>query len=124
MLQKSDSIIVVHYPGLESHESRDIVLKQHRDGMGGGVLSFRIKGGGSAAVKFCQSTKLFVLAVSLGGVESLVELPTSMTHARIPDQAREEVDVYDDLIRMSCGVEASIDLEWDIQQALKQALSN
>ncbi|OAQ99869.1 hypothetical protein LLEC1_07148 [Akanthomyces lecanii] len=122
-LEASPLVVAVNYPGLESHPHRTIAKKQHRDGMGGGMLSFRIKGGHDAAERFCSLTKIFTLAESLGGVESLVELPSSMTHAGIPKEQRESVGVYDDLVRVSCGVEDAEDLKADVLQALEAAVS-
>jgi cystathionine gamma-lyase len=121
-LESSPHVVAVNYPGLDSHPHRDIALKQHRDGMGGGMLSFRIKGGAAAAERFCQFTNLFTLAESLGGVESLVEVPSSMTHAGIPQEQRESVGVFDDLVRISCGVEEGEDLRNDVLQALEKAV--
>ncbi|KAK1982452.1 Cys/Met metabolism PLP-dependent enzyme [Colletotrichum cereale] len=122
-LEASDNVIAVNYPGLDSHPHRAIAKKQHRDGMGGGMLSFRIKGGHAAAERFCQLTRIFTLAESLGGVESLVELPSSMTHAGIPKDQREAVGVFDDLVRISCGVEDAEDLRRDVLQALDKAVA-
>ncbi|OAA64886.1 cystathionine gamma-lyase [Cordyceps fumosorosea ARSEF 2679] len=122
-LEASPNVIAVNYPGLDSHPHRAIAKKQHRNGMGGGMLSFRIKGGHDAAERFCSLTKIFTLAESLGGVESLVELPSSMTHAGIPKEQREAVGVFDDLVRLSCGVEDAEDLKNDILQALDAAVS-
>lgn len=122
-LESHPSVIAVNYPGLESHPHRAIAKKQHRDGMGGGMLSFRIKGGHAAAERFCQLTRIFTLAESLGGVESLVEVPSSMTHAGIPREQREAVGVFDDLVRMSCGVEDATDLRKDALQALELAVA-
>jgi cystathionine gamma-lyase len=121
-LERSPHVIAVNYPGLDSHPHRAIALKQHRNGMGGGMLSFRIKGGHAAAERFCQVTNIFTLAESLGGVESLVEVPSSMTHAGIPKDQREAVGVYDDLVRISCGVEDAEDLKADVLQALEKAV--
>ncbi|OBT65593.1 cystathionine gamma-lyase [Pseudogymnoascus sp. 23342-1-I1] len=121
-LSSSPHVISVNYPGLASHPHRAIALRQHRNGMGGGMLSFRIKGGAAAAEKFCQATSLFVLAESLGGVESLVEVPSSMTHSGIPQEQREAVGVWDDLVRISCGVEDGEDLRGDVLQALERAV--
>ncbi|KAH9235926.1 hypothetical protein K456DRAFT_1748517 [Colletotrichum gloeosporioides 23] len=121
-LEASPNVIAVNYPGLDSHPHRAIAKKQHRDGMGGGMLSFRIKGGHAAAERFCQLTKILTLAESLGGVESLVEVPSSMTHAGIPKDQREAVGVFDDLVRISCGVEDAQDLRRDVLQALDQAV--
>lgn len=122
VLSSSPHVTAVNYPGLAKHPQRHVVLKQHRDGLGGGMLSFRIRGGKAAAEKFCQTTKLFVLAESLGGVESLIEIPASMTHAGIPKVAREAAGVYDDLIRISVGVEDGEDLVNDLLNALEEVV--
>jgi len=121
-LEASSHVIAVNYPGLESHPHRYIAVKQHRKGMGGGMLSFRIKGGHAAAERFCQYTTIFTLAESLGGVESLVEVPSSMTHAAIPKVQREAAGVFDDLVRVSCGIEDAEDLTMDVLQALEKAV--
>ncbi|KAL8872742.1 MAG: hypothetical protein Q9174_001681 [Haloplaca sp. 1 TL-2023] len=121
-LEDSPNVLLVNYPGLPSHPQRAIALKQHRNGMGGGMLSFRIKGGAGAAERFCQSTAIFTLAESLGGVESLVEVPSSMTHSGIPKEDREKAGVWDDLVRISCGVEDAEDLKKDVLQALEKAV--
>lgn len=120
-LESSPNVISVNYPGLASHAQRAVALKQHRSGMGGGMLSFRVKGGAAAAERFCQSTNIFTLAESLGGVESLVEVPSSMTHSGIPKEQREKAGVWDDLVRISCGVEDAEDLKADVLQALEKA---
>lgn len=121
-LEASPHVISVNYPGLKSHKQHAIALKQHRDGMGGGMLSFRIRGGHEAAERFCQETKIFTLAESLGGVESLVEVPGAMTHAGIPREQREAAGVWDDLVRVSCGIEDEADLTADVLQALEKAV--
>lgn len=121
-LQASPHVLAVNYPGISSHKQRHIALKQHRSGLGGGMLSFRIRGGKEAAERFCQATQIFTLAESLGGVESLVEVPGSMTHAGIPREQREVAGVFDDLIRLSCGVEDGVDLVADIRQALEKVV--
>lgn len=121
-LASSPHTLLVNYPGLRSHPQHDIALKQHRSGLGGGMLSFRIKGGPEAAERFCQSTNIFTLAESLGGVESLCEVPSSMTHAGIPKEQREAAGVWDDLVRISCGIEDGEDLKKDVLQALERAV--
>lgn len=126
-LEDSPHVLAVNYPGLDSHRQRKIALKQHRDGLGGGMVSFRIKHNGSltgeqAADKFCQSTHIFTLAESLGGIESLCEVPGAMTHAGIPKDQREAAGVFDDLVRLSCGVEDAVDLVNDIRQALEKVV--
>ncbi|KAF2452656.1 cystathionine gamma-lyase [Lineolata rhizophorae] len=122
-LRASPHVLAVNYPGLPSHPQHRIALKQHRGGMGGGMLSFRLRGGKRAAERFCQFTRVFTLAESLGGVESLVEVPSSMTHAGIPREAREAAGVFDDLVRVSCGVEDAEDLREDVLQALEKAVA-
>jgi len=122
VLESSPHVISVNYPGLDSHPHRAVALKQHRDGMGGGMLSFRVRGGAVGAERFCQATRIFTLAESLGGVESLVEVPAAMTHAGIPHEKRERVGIFDDLIRVSCGVEDTEDLVKDVLQALEDAV--
>ncbi|KAF5102090.1 hypothetical protein D0Z00_000550 [Geotrichum galactomycetum] len=117
------TVEAVSYPGLKSYPKRAVVVKQHRDGLGGGMVSFRIKGGAEAAAKFCSSTKIFTLAESLGGIESLCEVPAAMTHAGIPQDKREASGVFDNLIRLSVGIEDTEDLVADIAQALEQAAS-
>ncbi|WPG98928.1 cystathionine gamma-lyase-like protein [Acrodontium crateriforme] len=121
-LESSPHVISVNYPGIASHKQRKIAIKQHRDGLGGGMLSFRIRGGREAAERFCQATQIFTLAESLGGIESLVEVPASMTHAGIPKEQREIAGVFDDLVRISCGVEDGRDLVIDVTSALEKAL--
>lgn len=123
-LEASPLVRAVNYPGSNSHPQRTIALQQHRDGMGGGMLSFRIQGGLEAAERFCQNTRIFTLAESLGGIESLCEVPSSMTHAGIPKEAREAVGVFDDLVRLSCGVEDAEDLKADVLQALQKAVGS
>lgn len=122
VLSSSPHVIAVNYPGLESHRHHAIAQRQHRAGLGGGMLSFRINGGHAAAERFCQNTTIFVLAESLGGVESLVEVPSSMTHAGIPRAERETAGVWDDLVRVSCGIEDEEDLRKDVLRALEKAV--
>lgn len=118
LLAQDDRVIAVNYPGLATHPNRDVVERQHRDGLGGGMISFRIRGGAEAASKFSSATRLFALAESLGGVESLVEVPAAMTHGGIPKEQREESGVFDDLIRLSVGIEDTDDLLNDVKEAL------
>lgn len=120
-LEKDPNVLAVNYPGLASSPYREIVQKQHRDGLGGGMISFRIKGGAEAVKKFTTSTRLFILAESLGGIESLLEVPSVMTHGGIPKEQREASGVFDDLIRLSVGIEDTDDLLADIKEALVAA---
>ncbi|AOW06725.1 Cys/Met metabolism PLP-dependent enzyme-domain-containing protein [Yarrowia lipolytica] len=122
-LEKSPLVEAVNYPGLESNPRREVVKRQHRNGLGGGMISFRIKGGAESANKFCQNTKIFTLAESLGGIESLCEVPAAMTHAGIDVKAREASGVFDNLVRLSVGIEDKEDLLKDVEQALQSAAS-
>ncbi len=121
-LLASPHVLAVNYPGLPSHPQAAIAARQHRAGLGGGMLSFRIRGGADAAGRFCQETRIFTLAESLGGVESLVEVPGSMTHAGIPREQREAAGVWDDLVRLSCGIEDAEDLKRDVLTALEKTV--
>ena len=88
----------------------------------GGMLSFELEGGGvEAANEFASSTRVFTLAESLGGVESLVEVPASMTHASIPAEVRRAQGLADGLVRLSVGIEHIDDLVADVDQALEKA---
>ena len=87
----------------------------------GGMLSFEVEGGVDAARELARRTRLFTLAESLGGVESLIELPALMTHASLPAARREEIGIDDGLIRLSVGIEEVDDLIDDLVQALEPA---
>ncbi|AWV90135.1 cystathionine gamma-synthase [Bradymonas sediminis] len=107
----------VIYPGLESHPQYDIAQKQMTGG--GGMITFVMKGGLEPARKMLESVKIFALAESLGGVESLIEHPAIMTHASIPPEIRAELGISDGMIRLSVGIEDGDDLIADLEQALK-----
>lgn len=109
---KVESVI---YPGLESHSQHDLAKKQ-MSGFGG-MITFFIKGGMPEARKFLERVKIFALAESLGGVESLVEHPGIMTHASVPPERRKELGINDALIRLSVGIEDIEDLINDLEQA-------
>lgn len=109
----------VIYPGLKSHPQHKIAKKQ-MSGFGG-MVTFFVKGGLKESKKFLENTKLFALAESLGGVESLVDHPAIMTHASIPKKVREELGIFDNLIRLSVGIEDSEDLIADLEHALKKS---
>ncbi|GGZ61127.1 cystathionine gamma-synthase [Mesonia mobilis] len=107
----------VYWPGLENHPNHDIAKKQMKDF--GGMVSFTTKGNElEDAVSFVEKLKVFTLAESLGGVESLAGHPASMTHASIPKEEREKTGVVDSLIRLSVGIEDEEDLINDLKQAL------
>ena len=106
----------VWYPGLESHPGHDIAARQMHGGFGG-VVSVQIKAGAEASKRFAASTEIFTLAESLGGVESLIEHPAAMTHASV---AGTTLQVPDNLIRLSVGIENVDDLIADLDQALSR----
>ncbi|KAI9461342.1 Cys/Met metabolism PLP-dependent enzyme-domain-containing protein [Boletus coccyginus] len=139
-LERSPLVEEVIYPGLASHPRNSIAYRQlapHakrfvdtlQDEQGddggfpyGGMVSFRIRGGASEASKFLTATRLFTLAESLGGVESLAELPAQMTHVGIPEAERAVLGIGENLIRLSVGVEETEDLVRDVEQALEVAV--
>src|SRR6478609_1584460 len=105
-----DSVL---YPGLRSHPGHEVAKRQMS--AFGGMVSVRMRGGPQAAHDFCSRTEIFILAESLGGVESLIEYPGAMTHA---STAGSQLEVPDDLVRLSVGIEDSADLLADLEQAL------
>jgi cystathionine beta-lyase/cystathionine gamma-synthase len=110
----------VLYPGLPSHPGHEVARRQMQGGFGA-MLSLELKGGFKAAKRFVESTRLFKLAVSLGGVESLIEQPASMSHASYDAADRAKHGITDGLIRLSVGLEAAEDLQEDLQQAFQAA---
>lgn len=116
-LTKHPKVERVYYPGLASHPNHLIAKKQMDDF--GGMVSFRLKDETrTAAFSFLKNTKIFTLAESLGGVESLVNHPATMTHASIPEEERLKIGITDSLIRLSVGIEDIEDLLNDLNQAL------
>ncbi len=116
-LENREEVDKVFYPGLRSHPNHEIASKQQK--FFGGVVSFSLKDDDAyAAIKYCQSTKLFKLAESLGGVKSLICHPASMTHKTIPAEIRQANGIQNSLIRLSVGIENSDDLIDDVRQAL------
>ncbi|GAB4338849.1 MAG: cystathionine gamma-synthase [Calditrichia bacterium] len=107
----------VIYPGHPSHPQFELAKKQ-MSGFGG-MISFELDGSLEEAKHFVENLELFALAESLGGVESLVELPALMTHASVPPEVRQELGIADSLIRLSVGIEDSQDLLEDLKRALK-----
>src|SRR6185436_17337513 len=112
-LESHPNVERVFYPGLESHEGHDIALKQ-QSGFGG-VVSFAVRGGGDAINHLLRSTRVFALAESLGGVESLIEQPATMSHASMSPAQREAAGITDAIIRLSVGVEDAADLIADLE---------
>ena len=141
VLQASPYVDEVIYPGLRTHPRNDLAwrslsphankfvasLRESPEEAGGfpygGMISFRIKGGAEEAEKFLTSTRLFTLAESLGGVESLAEHPARMTHGSIPEAERANLGIGDNLVRLSVGVEDVEDLIRDVEQALEIAVA-
>ncbi|CAH2236361.1 jg10741 [Pararge aegeria aegeria] len=118
-LLKQPMVVEVYHPGLPSHPQYDIARKQMTGHSG--VFSFRHSGGLKESKKFLSSLKVFTLAESLGGYESLAELPSLMTHASVPAAQRVELGITDSLLRLSVGLEDTEDLITDLDQALNEA---
>ncbi|MET7143505.1 cystathionine gamma-synthase [Xanthomonas sp. PPL139] len=115
-LETHPAVEKVIYPGLPSHPQHALAGRQMTGY--GGIVSIVLKGGFDAAKRFCERTRLFTLAESLGGVESLVNHPAVMTHASVPVARREQLGISDALVRLSVGVEDVGDLRGDLQAAL------
>jgi cystathionine gamma-lyase len=116
-LQSHPRVGRVVYPFLESHPHYNIAKRQQK--AGGGMVSFEIAGGKEEALRMASRTRLFALAESLGGVESLVDHPAVMTHSSIPENIRKQKGLSDSLIRLSVGIEDIDDLISDLKQALE-----
>jgi cystathionine gamma-synthase len=118
LLAAHPAVTRVFYPGLAEHPGHEVAAKQMR--RFGGMVSFSVAGGREAALRVCAATKIFTLAESLGGVESLIEHPGAMTHASVAGSA---LEVPGDLVRLSVGIEDVEDLAEDLRQALGAASS-
>jgi cystathionine gamma-lyase len=116
-LEKHPAVARVIYPGLKSHPQYALARRQ-MDGAGG-IISVEVKGGLRKARRVLERCKLFALAESLGGVESLIEHPAIMTHASIPPANRKKLGISDGLIRLSVGVEDIADLRAELADALR-----
>ena len=112
-LAEHPAVSQVLYPGLAEHPGHEVAARQMRGF--GGMVSVRMRGGAEAARKLCSRTEIFILAESLGGVESLIEHPGAMTHA---STAGSQLEVPDDLVRLSVGIEDPADLLSDLREAL------
>ena len=117
-LEKNSRVRKVIYPGLKSHPQYDLACRQ-MTGFGG-MLSFELEGDLKTAKKFVESTRYFALAESLGGVESLIELPALMTHASVPEKERRQIGLSETLIRISVGIEHVDDLLEDLEGAFRK----
>jgi cystathionine gamma-lyase len=117
-LESHPAVTRVIYPGLPSHPQHELAKRQMQNGFSG-IVTFFIKGGLEPARRFLERCRLFTLAESLGGVESLVDHPGLMTHASIPAEKRAALGIDDSLIRLSVGIEDATDLIEDLRQALE-----
>jgi len=117
-LENHPKVERVVYPGLKSHPQHELAKKQMKGF--GGMITFFLKGGIAESRRFLENLKIFALAESLGGVESLVDHPAIMTHASIPKEVREQLGIYDNLIRLSVGIEDSDDLIKDLELAFSK----
>ena len=115
-LEEHEAIEKIYYPGLSNHPNHEIAKKQ-MNGFGG-MITVVLKGGLKTATTFLERTKIFALAESLGGVESLIEHPAIMTHASVPAEVRKDLGIEDGLVRLSVGIESVEDLVDDLNQAL------
>lgn len=115
-LENHPKVTWIRYPGLESHPQYALGRKQMRGP--GAIMSFGVKGGLEAGKTVINNVEVAALAVSLGGIESLIEHPASMTHASIPQEERLKADISDDLVRIAVGCETYEDLEADLDRAL------
>lgn len=118
-LERHPAVSRTIYPGLASHPHHDLAMSQ-MNGQGGGIISIDLKGGFEAARKMLEACRLFSLAESLGGVESLINHPAVMTHASVPPAKRKEIGISDSLVRLSVGVEDVNDLIDELDEVLHQ----
>ena len=116
-LTKQPKVEKVNYPGLVDHPQRGIIKRQMRGN--GGMLSFHLRGGFNQCKKLLESLRLFTVAESLGGVESLIEHPASMTHASVPRERRLKLGISDNLIRVSVGIEDAGDLVQELNRGFR-----
>ena len=118
-LEGHKGVARVNYPGLRNHPQHNLAARQMNGG--GGMVSFFVDGGQEQTVRVLESFRYFALAESLGGVESLVSHPWTMSHASIPEPQRRAVGITPQLIRLSVGLEDAADLIGDLEQALRAA---
>jgi cystathionine beta-lyase/cystathionine gamma-synthase len=114
-LERHPKVSAVLHPGLESHPQHDLALRQMRGF--GGTFSFRVAGGQDAVMRLLGGLRVFTLAESLGGVESLIEHPLTMTHASVPRERLDAMGITPDLVRVSVGIEDVQDLIADLETA-------
>jgi cystathionine gamma-lyase len=116
-LEAQPQVARVHYPGLASHPQHALARQQMRQGFGG-MISVNLKTDLGGTRRFLEAVRIFSLAESLGGVESLIEHPALMTHGSVPEAVRAELGIGDALVRLSVGIEDAGDLIADLDQAL------
>ncbi|WP_108650716.1 cystathionine gamma-synthase [Dongshaea marina] len=121
-LEQHPQVESVYYPGLPSHPTYEIANKQ-QTGFGA-IISFKIKGGVEAVAQFSRELRLFSLAESLGGVESLICHPATMTHAAVAPEDQKTAGITENLLRISVGIESAEDLQADLQQAFEKVVHN
>jgi cystathionine gamma-synthase len=119
LLENHPAVRAVHYPGLSSHPGHALAARQQRGF--GAMLSFELEGGEAAVRAFLDGLNYVTLAESLGGVESLIAHPATMTHAAMSAEARMAAGIGDGLLRLSVGIEALADLSADLDAALQRA---
>jgi cystathionine gamma-lyase len=117
-LEAHPKVSAVMHPGLDSHPQRELACRQMHGF--GGTFSFRVKGGRAETFRLLDAVKLFALAESLGGVESLIEHPATMTHASVPEDVRLKMGITDNVVRVSVGIEDVADLIADLEQAFQK----
>ncbi len=117
-LESHPKVAKVYYPGLKSHPQHELAKRQMRGF--GGMLSFEIRGGAREAQRFVESLELFLLATSLGGVESLISIPAKMSHDYLPPEERKRLGIEENLIRVSVGIKNAEDLIGDLQRAFER----
>ena len=116
-LEKHPKVDWISYPGLKSHPQYELAKKQMKGP--GAMISFGLKGGYEAGKTMMDNVKLALLAVSLGGIETLIQHPASMTHSKLSADAKNKSGITDDLVRLSVGIEEAEDIIEDLEQALK-----
>ena len=117
-LEEHSAVARTIYPGLQSHPQHALAMSQ-MNGQGGGIISIDLKGGPVAATRMLEACRLFSLAESLGGVESLINHPAIMTHASVPAEKRAKLGISDSLVRLSVGVEDADDLIAELDRVLR-----
>ena len=120
-LKGHEGVATVNYPGLESFPQRELARKQHLGNFHGGVISFELKGGVRAAKVFLRSVQLCALVEHIGGLETLITHPATMTHGDVPKAQREAFGISDGLVRISVGIEDSAEIIGDLERAIDAA---